>query len=203
MTSDREFDSDDTKAASNLAKHGVPFPYATRVFLDAGAIDFDASSPEDNEIRRKVVGMIEGRLFTVVYAKRFGVTRIISARRCNNKEGFMARFTLDPNDLPSLTGEEQARLDAMTDADLAAAAKSDADNPPLTNEDMARMEAASTVRRVRARTGLSQDRFAKRYHINVGRLRDLEQGRTKADSALLAYLAVIDREPEAVSRALD
>lgn len=115
----------------------------------------------------------------------------------------MARFTLDPNELPLLTGEEQARLDAMTDADLAAAAKGDADNPPLTDEEMARMEAASTVRRVRARTGLSQDRFAKRYHINVGRLRDLEQGRTKADSALLAYLAVIDREPEAVSRALD
>jgi len=55
---------------------------------------------------------------------------------------------------------------------------------------------------VRARTGLSQDRFAKRYRINVGRLRDLEQGRTRADSALLAYLTVIDREPEAVKRAL-
>ena len=50
--------------------------------------------------------------------------------------------------------------------------------------------------------GLSQNRFAKRYRINVTRLRDLEQGRTKADSALLAYMAVIEREPEAVERAL-
>ncbi len=90
----------------------------------------------------------------------------------------------------------------MTDADITAAALADADNPPLTAEEMARMEAVSVVRRVRARTGLSQDRFAKQFRISVGRLRDLEQGRTKADSALLAYLAVIDREPEAVKRAL-
>ena len=38
-------------------------------------------------MRRKVVGMIEGRLFTVVYTVRDDVTRIISARRCNAKEG--------------------------------------------------------------------------------------------------------------------
>jgi putative transcriptional regulator len=37
----------------------------------------------------------------------------------------------------------------------------------------------------------------------VRRMRDLEQGRTRPDSALLAYLRVIDREPEAVKRALD
>ena len=114
----------------------------------------------------------------------------------------MARFKLDPNNLPALTEEQSARLNAMTDADITAAAKADADNPPLTSDEMARMEAASVVRRVRARTGLSQGTFAKRYRISVGRLRDLEQGRTKADSALLAYLAVIDREPDAVNRAL-
>jgi putative transcriptional regulator len=204
MASDREFDWNDAKAASNLAKHGVPFPYAARAFLDPGAVDFDASQPGDGETRRKVVGMIEGRLFTVVYTEREGVTRGSSPRAAAiaRKEGSMVRFKLDPNNLPSLTGEERARLDAMTDADITAAAKADADNPPLTADEAARMEAASMVRRVRARTGLSQDRFAKRYHISVGRLRDLEQGRSKADSALLAYLAVIDREPEAVKRAL-
>jgi len=113
----------------------------------------------------------------------------------------MARFKLDPNNLPTLTEAEYARLDALTDARITAAAMADTDNPPLTADEMVRM-AASVVRKVRARIGLSQDRFAKRYHINVGRLRDREQTRTKADSALLAYLAVIDREPEAVNRAL-
>jgi uncharacterized protein len=37
------FEWDDAKAASNLAKHGVPFDYATRVFLDEAIVDFNAS----------------------------------------------------------------------------------------------------------------------------------------------------------------
>ena len=80
------FEWDDAKAQSNLAKHGVPFAYATRVFLDAGILDFDASRPGDGEPRRKAVGEIEGRLFTVVYTARDGRIRIISARRCNLTE---------------------------------------------------------------------------------------------------------------------
>lgn len=86
MNSWRQFEWDEAKAQSNLAEHGVPFGYAARVFLDPDLVDFDASKPEDGEVRRKVVGMIEGRLFTVVYAPRGDVTRIISARRCNTAE---------------------------------------------------------------------------------------------------------------------
>ena len=86
MAPGREFEWDEGKAASNLAKHGVPFAYATRVFLDAAVIDFDASRSEDNEVRRKAVGMIEGRIYAVVYTERSSVTRIVSARRCNARE---------------------------------------------------------------------------------------------------------------------
>ena len=86
MTSRRDFDWDEAKALGNIAKHGVPFPYAIRVFLDAAMVDFDASRTEDGEVRRKAVGMIEGRLFTLVYAEREGVIRVISARRSNGKE---------------------------------------------------------------------------------------------------------------------
>jgi putative transcriptional regulator len=114
----------------------------------------------------------------------------------------MPRFTFDPNNLPELSPAEKARLDAQTDVELTAAAAADADNPPLSDDELARMEAARIVRSVRTHTGLSQARFAEIYRINVSRLRDLEQGRTQPDSALLAYLAVIDREPEAVKRAL-
>jgi len=87
MASERDFDWDDAKAASNLAKHSVSFPFAARMFLDADMIDIDASKPEDDEVRRKAVGMIERRLFTLVYTTRDGMTRIISARRSNAKEG--------------------------------------------------------------------------------------------------------------------
>lgn len=114
----------------------------------------------------------------------------------------MARLTLDPNSPPALDEAASARLASMTDAAITAAAEADADNPPLSDAELARVRLARRVQAVRAHTGLSQRRFAEVYRINVGRLRDLEQGRTQPDSALLAYLAVIEREPAAVERAL-
>jgi uncharacterized protein len=86
MTSGRAFEWDDGKAASNLAKHGVPFDYAARVFLDAQLVTFDVSRAGDQETRRKAVGVIDGRLFVVVYTDRAGTCRIISARRANAME---------------------------------------------------------------------------------------------------------------------
>ena len=43
MTFGRDFAWDGAKAASNPAKHGVSFVYATRVFLDAACVDLDAT----------------------------------------------------------------------------------------------------------------------------------------------------------------
>jgi uncharacterized DUF497 family protein len=80
------FEWDEAKAVSNLAKHKIEFAFATRVFLDAGRVDVDVSRIEDREIRRKVVGLVEGRLVTVVYTSRAASTRIISARRSNSGE---------------------------------------------------------------------------------------------------------------------
>ncbi len=60
----------------------------------------------------------------------------------------MARFKLDPNNLPSLTETEYARLDALTDTEITATAIADPENPPLTEDEMARMEAATVVRKV-------------------------------------------------------
>lgn len=114
----------------------------------------------------------------------------------------MARFILDPNHPPRTSPEALARLDAMTDEEITAAALSDPDNPPLTEDELARIAAARRIQRIRARTGLSQTQFADQYRINVARLRDLEQGRSRPDSAMLAYLSVIEQEPELVKRAL-
>ena len=114
----------------------------------------------------------------------------------------MGRFALDPKAPPRMSPEALARLDAMTDAEVDAAARSDPDNPPMTEDEFDRLAAGRRVQAVRKRTGLSQARFAAAYRINVARLRDLERGRTRPDSALLAYLTVIDREPEVVLRAL-
>lgn len=81
-----EFEWDDAKARANLVKHGVPFDYAVRVFDDPDCLDIDTIRPVDGESRRKIIGLIEGRLFAVVYVMREDVCRIISARRTNKTE---------------------------------------------------------------------------------------------------------------------
>jgi len=58
------------------------------------------------------------------------------------------------------------------------------------------------VHAIRQKQGLSQSAFAARYGIAIGSLRDWEQGRSQPDGAARVLLTIIDREPEAVSRAL-
>ncbi len=58
------------------------------------------------------------------------------------------------------------------------------------------------IHRVRWHTGLSQADFAAAYRIDPDQLRDLERGVIQANSALVAYLTVIDRAPELVRAAL-
>jgi putative transcriptional regulator len=58
------------------------------------------------------------------------------------------------------------------------------------------------IHRVRWHTGLSQSEFAAAYRIDPEHLRDLERGAVQPDSALVAYLTVIDRAPEMVRSAL-
>jgi uncharacterized DUF497 family protein len=74
------------KAASNLAKHGLPFDRAVRVFLDHQRVELDVSRGFDNEPRRKAIGQIDGKLYVAVFTDRAGVRRLISARRANKTE---------------------------------------------------------------------------------------------------------------------
>lgn len=58
------------------------------------------------------------------------------------------------------------------------------------------------VSAIRKKTGLSQERFAHRFGLSAGAVRDWEQKRRNPDPAARALLIVIDKEPEAVERAL-
>jgi putative transcriptional regulator len=55
---------------------------------------------------------------------------------------------------------------------------------------------------LRRRFGLTQKEFAIRYGLTFARVRDWEQKRSEPDAAARAYLTVIEKEPEAVDRAL-
>jgi putative transcriptional regulator len=55
---------------------------------------------------------------------------------------------------------------------------------------------------IRKKLGLSRRRFAERFHLDPRTLQDWEQGRRTPDQAARVLLTVIEREPEAVARAL-
>jgi putative transcriptional regulator len=114
----------------------------------------------------------------------------------------IVRYRPDPKQRYKFTKEELARLDAMTEEEINAAADSDPDNPPLTEEELQKMADVQFIRSVRESTGLSQAKFAEAYRINPARFRDLEQGRTRPDSALRAYLTVIAQRPDVVTACL-
>ncbi len=81
-----EFEWDSRKSEINRRERGFGFDAAVAVFLDPALLTVDATRDVDGENRQKAVGLIEGRLFTVVYTVRAPVTRIISARRANSQE---------------------------------------------------------------------------------------------------------------------
>jgi putative transcriptional regulator len=58
------------------------------------------------------------------------------------------------------------------------------------------------VKEIRAKRGMTQEEFCIRYALSLSSVRDWEQGRYSPDPAVRAYLTVIDREPEAVEKAL-
>jgi putative transcriptional regulator len=58
------------------------------------------------------------------------------------------------------------------------------------------------LKAIRAKAGLSQSEFARRYGFNLRTLQDWERSRVQPPGAVRAYLAVIDRFPEMVEKAL-
>ena len=62
--------------------------------------------------------------------------------------------------------------------------------------------AAERIVAVRKRFRLSRQRFAERFGLDVRAVQEWEQGRRVPDRAARVLLTVIDREPEAVIRAL-
>jgi putative transcriptional regulator len=101
---------------------------------------------------------------------------------------------------PSKT--DWARLDAMTDEEVSAAALADPDARPLTAEQLAGMRRVSRVKLLRQRLGMTQAAFAQAFHLPITTLRDWEQHRSTPDAAARALLLAIERDPEAMRRLL-
>jgi putative transcriptional regulator len=58
------------------------------------------------------------------------------------------------------------------------------------------------VKAIRARLDMTQEEFAGRFGFSINTLRHWEQGRRVPEGPARAYLLVIDRDPNAVQKAL-
>jgi len=77
---------DPAKNAANIAKHGVSFEQAARIF-DGPVLTGTDDRVYHGEMREISIGLLDGiATLVVVHTDRGGVTRIISARRALKKE---------------------------------------------------------------------------------------------------------------------
>ena len=94
-------------------------------------------------------------------------------------------------------------VDALTEAERDAAIAADPDAVVLGDEQLARFRRIPRATFIRRKLGLTGEQFAERFHIPLETLRDWECHRAEPDAAMLAYLLVIEREPETVARVLE
>jgi putative transcriptional regulator len=112
------------------------------------------------------------------------------------------RVTVKPGDELPTGDTDWARLDAMTDEEVVAAALSDPDALPLTPEQLASMRRVSHVKVLRQRLAMTQTEFARAFHLPITTLRDWEQRRSTPDAPARALLLAIERDPEVMRRLL-
>lgn len=80
------FEWDEVKSEACFTQRGFDFAYAARAFFDPSRIVQVDTRRSYGEERYRLMGMIERRLFVLVYTLRRGTTRIISARKANQRE---------------------------------------------------------------------------------------------------------------------
>ncbi len=102
---------------------------------------------------------------------------------------------------PSAPKYDWTAFDALTNAAVLKAARSDPDARPLSDAQLQRMKRPN-AKVIRRALGLSQSEFARSFGIPIGTLRDWEQGRAEPDQAARSYLKVITHHPEVVRQAL-
>ena len=112
------------------------------------------------------------------------------------------RVTMKPGDILPRGKTDWARLDALTEEEVMAAAQSDPDAQPLAPEQLAKTRRVSRVKVLRQRLGMTQAEFAEAFQLPITTLRDWEQRRSTPDAPARALLLAIERDPEVMRRLL-
>lgn len=116
------------------------------------------------------------------------------------RKGSITRFKLDPKKPPKT---DWSAFDKMSEDERHQAALTDPDSAPATQAQLAQARRVPTVRALRKKLNLTQEEFAARFHLPLGTVRDWEQGAHRPDKAAQVLLAVIEKDPDAVTRALE
>ena len=124
-------------------------------------------------------------------------------RARSNADGTLEQILPDGTTRPLEGKSDWARVDAMTEEEAYQNALDDPDNPPLTPERLAKMRRIPNPKKIRTALNLTQQEFACQFHIALGTQRDWEQHVRMPDSTAIAYLNVIEKNPEAVREALN
>ena len=82
------FEWDEEKEKNNIAKHGIDFETAARVFADENRLELYDADHSDEEDRYIAIGMIGEVMYivTVVFTDRNEAIRLISARKATKQE---------------------------------------------------------------------------------------------------------------------
>ena len=100
-------------------------------------------------------------------------------------------------DKSGMTPEDWQRLDAMTDEEITAGALADPDAQPLTADQLEAMRRPRPLAKViRNKLRMTRQTFAETYGIPQDTLRSWERHESEPTPAEIAYLRLIEREPE-------
>jgi putative transcriptional regulator len=94
------------------------------------------------------------------------------------------------------------RFDALTEEEITAAALSDPDNPPLTDEELTEMRSIPIPPKIREELGMTPLEFAEAFDLSIDTVLMWEAYGTVVDLTAVAYLRVIEQDPEGVKAAL-
>jgi len=84
---------DPAKDAASRSKHNLPLAFGDRIMDDGNHLIVPSIREIDGEERFKVIGLVDGKLFTGVFVWRGDVSRFISVRRSNDREERAYRAT--------------------------------------------------------------------------------------------------------------
>ena len=77
---------DPVKDAANRRKHKLSLAFGDRISEDGNHLIVPSIREIDGEERFKMIGVVDGKLFTGVFVWRDGMPRFISVRRSNDGE---------------------------------------------------------------------------------------------------------------------